>query len=73
MHNLMPTRLATRLRGVIAGFALAASGKVDRRPVSAATYRLSREMKRRGAISLKELERVLPTPIPRVHPNAAPA
>ena len=59
-YNLQPGRLVTRLKGVIAAYRLAFTGKCDRRPIMAAIYRLSRDIKRRGAVSLTEIEPLLP-------------
>lgn len=61
-YNLQPRRLVTRLRGVLAGYGLACSGKWKRRPISSTIYRLSRELQRRGAIPLNEIEPLLPPP-----------
>lgn len=62
-HNLQPRRFATRARGVLAGFAAGAVNRARRRPVSAEVYRLSRELKRRGAVALHEIESRLPEPL----------
>jgi GT2 family glycosyltransferase len=58
---LQPARLLTRLRGVLAAYALCGCGQGDRRPVRPSVYRLSRALKRRGAVPLAEIERRLPS------------
>ncbi len=55
-----PARCLTRLRGVLAAYTLCCTFQGDRRPVQPAVYRLSRELKRRGAIPLGEIEPELP-------------
>jgi glycosyltransferase involved in cell wall biosynthesis len=62
-YSRNPARCWTRLRGVLAAYALCCAGASARRPVSSSTYRLSRELKRRGAVPLVEIERRLPEPI----------
>jgi glycosyltransferase involved in cell wall biosynthesis len=62
-HNLQPSRLRTRLRGVLAAYGLACAGKCDRQPISATIYRLTRELKRRGAVLLQEIEPKLCAPL----------
>jgi GT2 family glycosyltransferase len=59
-YNLEPRRFRTRLCGVIAGYRLALSKSCRRHPVSVEIYRLSRELKRRGAVALAEIEPRLP-------------
>jgi hypothetical protein len=59
-HSLQPSRLRTRLRGVLAAYGLACAGKCKRQPILASIYRLTRELKRRGAVSLEEIEALLP-------------
>jgi glycosyltransferase involved in cell wall biosynthesis len=59
-YTLRPNRIWTRLRGVLAGFALAASGRARREPVEKAAYRLSQELKRRGVMPLEEFLSRLP-------------
>jgi glycosyltransferase involved in cell wall biosynthesis len=63
IHARNPARCWTRLRGVIAAYTLCCAGRSARRPVSSSAYRLSRELKRRGAVPLAEIERRLPEPI----------
>jgi hypothetical protein len=55
-----PARCLTRLRGVLAAYTLCCALQGDRRPVKPAVYRLSRELKRRGAVPLSEIEQGLP-------------
>ena len=55
-----PARCLTRLRGVTTAYAQCLTGQADRRPVSPSVYRLSRELKRREAVSLPEIETRLP-------------
>jgi glycosyltransferase involved in cell wall biosynthesis len=59
-YNLRPRRLATRVRGVVAAYAMACSGRCSRHPVQPAIYRLSRRLKHWGAVSLDEIEPHLP-------------
>jgi glycosyltransferase involved in cell wall biosynthesis len=58
-----PARCLTRVRGVLAAYALCCRGHGDRRPVMPSVYRLSRSLKRRGAVPLEEFESRLPAPI----------
>jgi glycosyltransferase involved in cell wall biosynthesis len=58
-----PARCLTRVRGVLAAYALCCRGQSDRRPVTPSVYRLSRELKRRGAVPLSEVEQRLPEPL----------
>jgi GT2 family glycosyltransferase len=58
-----PARCLTRVRGVLAAYAMCFRGQADRRPVLPSVYRLSRMLKRRGAVPLEELEPRLPTPL----------
>jgi glycosyltransferase involved in cell wall biosynthesis len=51
-----PARCLTRLRGVAAAYGRCLSGQGDRRPVSPSVYRLGRELKRREAVPLQEVE-----------------
>ncbi len=60
---LQPARFLTRLRGVLAAYALCGRGQADRRPVRPSIYSLSRALKRRGAVPLEELEPRLPAPL----------
>lgn len=55
-----PARLLTRLRGVADAYARCLTGRADRRPVAPAVYRLSRELKHRGAVPIREIESHLP-------------
>ena len=55
-----PARCLTRVRGVLAAYARCVTGRGDRRPVRPSVYRLSRELKRRGAVPLAEIESRLP-------------
>lgn len=55
-----PDRALTRWRGVADAYARCLTGRADRRPVSAAAYRLSRLLKRREAVPLAEIEARLP-------------
>jgi glycosyltransferase involved in cell wall biosynthesis len=59
-YSLRPDRLLTRLRGVLAAYALICAGKARRQPVTVATYKLIRELKRRGSMPLPDLEDCLP-------------
>ena len=58
-----PGRALTRWRGVADAYARCLTGRADRRPVAPAVYRLSRELKRRGAVPLREIETRLPRQI----------
>jgi glycosyltransferase involved in cell wall biosynthesis len=55
-----PARCLTRVRGVTAAYARCLTGQADRRPVAPSVYRLSRELKRRAAVPLHEIEPRLP-------------
>ena len=60
-YSLQARRLLTRVRGVIAAYGTIALLRTVRRPVSSATYRLSRGLKARRYIQLEALEkRLLP-------------
>ena len=61
-----PARCLTRVRGVLAAYALCCRGQADRRPVMPSVYRLSRELKGRGAVPLEEFEPRLPAPLSMV-------
>lgn len=58
-----PARCLTRIRGVLAAYSRCFTRQGDRRPVAPAIYRLSRELKRRGAVSLDEIESRLPAAV----------
>lgn len=60
LHSLRPDRLWTRSRGAIAACQLACAGKCRRQPTGVAIYRLSRKIKRRVAVPLKEIEALMP-------------
>jgi glycosyltransferase involved in cell wall biosynthesis len=57
-----PARCLTRVQGVLAAYARCCTGQADRRPVKPSVYRLSRELKRCGAVSLIEIESRLTVP-----------
>lgn len=59
LHSLRPGRFWRRSRGVMAAYGLACTSKYDRQPIPATIYRLSRELKRRGATPLNEIEALL--------------
>lgn len=58
-YSLQVRRLLTRVRGVIAAYGTIGLLRTVRRPVSMATYRLSRELKARRHIPLEMLEKRL--------------
>ena len=60
IYARQPARCVTRVRGVTAAYARCLTGQGDRRPVSPSVYRLSRELKRRDAVPLHEVESRLP-------------
>jgi len=60
IYERNPGRALTRWRGVADAYKRCLAGRADRRPVAAAVYRLSRELKRRGAIPIQEIEAKLP-------------
>jgi len=62
-YQLEPERLWTRLRGVAAAYGLAFTAQCERQPVTKAVYRLIREIKRRGPLSLREIETRLPVSV----------
>ena len=64
LHCLQPARFWTRSRGVLAGYSWMVSNRQTRRAVSGKTYRLSRNLKCRGAVELAEIEPMLPGPCP---------
>jgi glycosyltransferase involved in cell wall biosynthesis len=64
IYARQPARCVTRVRGVTAAYARCLTGQSDRRPVSPAVYRLSRELKRREAVLLQEIEPRLPELLP---------
>jgi glycosyltransferase involved in cell wall biosynthesis len=57
-----PARFVTRLRGVAGAYSQIGLGRIRRQPVARSVYRLSRELKRRGAVRLDEIESRLPQP-----------
>jgi GT2 family glycosyltransferase len=57
-----PARFLTRLRGVLAAYANILAGRSARQPVSRNIYKLSRRLKKQGALRLEEIEGSLPTP-----------
>ena len=54
-HTFVPSRLLTRLQGIAAAYRLMCTGKIPRDPVRPETYRLARELKKRGAVALDEI------------------
>ncbi len=60
IYSRSPGRFMTRLRGVAEAYARVCAGQIKRQPVAAPVYRLSRELKRRGAVPLQEIESLLP-------------
>jgi glycosyltransferase involved in cell wall biosynthesis len=62
VYTLNPNRAWTRLRGVLAGYALCASGRAIRHPVRDHAYMLSQALKRRGPIPLDEITNRLAEP-----------
>jgi glycosyltransferase involved in cell wall biosynthesis len=75
-YGFMCGRPWTMIKGLAAGYASMIRHRYDRETVPADVYRLSRELKRRGAVALEELTRrlpprqTLPSP-PRVEPAQA--
>jgi glycosyltransferase involved in cell wall biosynthesis len=63
-HTGNPRRFLTRLRGVAAAYGLIASRRIARAAVRPEIYRLSRELKRRGAIPLEEIKLALADIVP---------
>lgn len=61
-HTSQPERIWTRLRGVFDAYKQCFLGHVRRQPVRLSVYRLSRELKRRGTVPLREIETLLSTP-----------
>ncbi|MDX1951871.1 MAG: glycosyltransferase family A protein [Verrucomicrobiota bacterium] len=59
VYTLKPGRFLTRLRAVLAGYAVAFFGDAMRQPVSPEIYLLSRELKARKAVPLGEIEQKL--------------
>ena len=55
-----PGRAITRWRGVADAYVRCLTGRADRRPVEPEVYRLSRELKRRGAVPISQIESRLP-------------
>jgi GT2 family glycosyltransferase len=62
VYKLRPDRIWTRLRGVLAGYAMSASGRAIRQPVRGDTYAVSQALKRRGPIPLIEIANRLSPP-----------
>lgn len=56
VFSLRPGRMLTRLRGLLDGYFLCLTSRAKRQPVKLAVYRLSRELKRLGAVPLNEIE-----------------
>lgn len=59
-HDLRPDRFWTRLRGVLAGYAMGLTGRTMRVPVARDIYRLSRELKGRGPVAFSDIAARLP-------------
>ncbi len=55
-YNLRPRPFVTRLRGLLAGYAIGLGGRSARQPISKSTYCLSQELKRRGPLVLGIIE-----------------
>jgi GT2 family glycosyltransferase len=55
LHALRPDRFWIRFRGVIAAYALCASGRARRSPVARSTYHLSRRLKMKGPLPLDQI------------------
>jgi GT2 family glycosyltransferase len=60
LHNPQPRRFAIRLRGALAGYQCLANRTFARVPVPSPIYRLSRRLKRFGALPLEKVEPDLP-------------
>jgi glycosyltransferase involved in cell wall biosynthesis len=56
LFSLRPRRFWTRLRGVLSAYHLTFAGVAARSPVRPWVYHLSRELKRRGAVPIEEIE-----------------
>jgi len=56
IHTGNPRRLLTRIRGILAAYHLIGMRKISRAPVGPKAYQLSRDLKRRGAISFDEIK-----------------
>jgi glycosyltransferase involved in cell wall biosynthesis len=63
-YSLQPARMLTRLRGVVAAYAIVCTGRMARRPVASRIYKLSQKLKKRGPLPLNEIEGELPTQSP---------
>lgn len=61
MHGIRNHTLPNTLRGLAMGFRDVSRGLAGRKPISRASYRLMRELKRRGQIPLSEIEATLPS------------
>jgi glycosyltransferase involved in cell wall biosynthesis len=61
-HTLAPSRVLTRLRGIACAYQLISARKFPRNPVRPETYKLARQLKQRGAISLDEIVSRLSAP-----------
>ena len=61
-YTLRPTRVWTRLRGLLAGYGLCFSGRAVRQPVRGDIYAVSQALKHRGPFPLKEIAHCLPEP-----------
>ena len=70
MFSLKPARFLTRLRGVMAAYAMILSGKAARQAVEPACYQTSQQLKKSGPLLLAEIEEKLPvisTPEPSLN------
>jgi glycosyltransferase involved in cell wall biosynthesis len=63
-YTLRPDRVVTRVRGLLAGYALAFGGRLHREAVPPGVYELSQELKRRGPMRIEDLEGRLPLRAP---------
>jgi glycosyltransferase involved in cell wall biosynthesis len=60
LRALRPNRFWTRFRGVMAAYGLVFTGNCDRQPITPQIYQLSRILRTRQAITLEEIEDLLP-------------
>lgn len=73
VFSLKPRRMWTRFRGLCSGYATVASGAARRQPISMPVYRLSQDLKQRGAIPLQEVMNRLPETARNVDAFNSPA
>ncbi len=67
VHSLKPSRMLTRIRGVLNAYAVILASRTSRQPVTVNSYRVSRDLKLRGPQPVCEIEEKLPG-VSSLHP-----